>query len=168
LFRVIGTGGTQTSSFTKPHRKKSRGVKSGDRGGQEVDPPLGRAFSKNYPHSWLWYIQLAASPTCWLPWTSLISLPNTINCFRTLTRSAWTLPLTDATCVHSFLCHFLIEFAVWGSFSNFFLNYRWTVITDFVEWNSSTQNAFSGWVAILCLCYTLVARGEITSYACVQ
>jgi hypothetical protein len=54
-----------------------------------------------------------------------------------------------------------------GSFSNFLLNSRWTVITDFVEWNSSTQNAFSGWVAILRLCSTLVARVEITSYACV-
>jgi hypothetical protein len=45
---------------------------------------------------------------------------------------------------------------------------RWTVITDFVEWNSSTQNAFTGWVAILRLCCTLVARVEITAYACMQ
>jgi len=68
----------------------------------------------------------------------------------------------------NFLNHFLIEFAVGGSFSNFLLNSRWTVITDFVEWNSSTQNAFSGWVAILGLCCTLVARFEITSYTCTK
>jgi hypothetical protein len=55
-----------------------------------------------------------------------------------------------------------------GSFSKFLLKSRWTVITDFVEWNSSTQNTFSGWVTILSLCCTLVARVEITSYACVQ
>jgi hypothetical protein len=64
--------------------------------------PESKVFSKNLPHSWLWYIQFAASPTCWLPWTSLISLPNTINCFHIHTRLAWTLPLTDATCVHKF------------------------------------------------------------------
>jgi hypothetical protein len=39
LFRVIGIGRMQTSSFTKPHRIKSRGVRSQDCGGQEVDPP---------------------------------------------------------------------------------------------------------------------------------
>jgi hypothetical protein len=55
-----------------------------------------------------------------------------------------------------------------GSFSKFLLNSRWTVIADFFKWNSSTQNAFSSWVVILHLCCTLVARVEITSYACLQ
>jgi hypothetical protein len=32
---------------------------------------------------------------------------------------------------------------------------RWTVVTDSVEWNSSTQNAFSSWVAILLPCQKL-------------
>jgi hypothetical protein len=51
---------------------------------------------------------------------------------------------------------------------NFLLNYRWTVLIDFVEWKSITQNTFPGLVAILRLCCTLVATVEITSYACVQ
>jgi hypothetical protein len=65
--------------------------------------PESKVFSKNFAHSWLWHIQLVASPVCWLPWTWLISLPNMISCFCTRTRLAWTLPLTDATCVHKFL-----------------------------------------------------------------
>jgi hypothetical protein len=51
-------------------------------------------------------------------------------------RSAWTLPLTDTTCVHKFLYHFLIEFAVRGYFfelsSEFSLNsyrrFRWMIL----------------------------------------
>ena len=32
-WRLAGSGGTKTVSFTNPHKKKSYGVKSGDRGG---------------------------------------------------------------------------------------------------------------------------------------
>jgi hypothetical protein len=46
-------------------------------------------------------------------------------------------------------CHLIV--GVWWCSvmlkKHFLLNSRRTVITDFVEWNSSTQNAFSGWVA---------------------
>jgi hypothetical protein len=38
LFRVIGIGGTLPSSFTKPHRRKLRGVIYSDHRGQEVGP----------------------------------------------------------------------------------------------------------------------------------
>ena len=34
--RLAGSGGTKTVSFTNPHKKKSHGVKSGDRGGHRV------------------------------------------------------------------------------------------------------------------------------------
>jgi hypothetical protein len=76
--------------------------------------PESKAFSKNFLHSWLWYIQLAASLTCWLPWTSLISLPITINCFRTCTQSAWSLPLTDTTCVHKLFIPLSDRIRGWG------------------------------------------------------
>jgi len=36
---LAGTSGTLILSSTYPHTKKSRGVKSGDRGGQAVGPP---------------------------------------------------------------------------------------------------------------------------------
>jgi hypothetical protein len=130
--------------------------------------PESKAFSKNFPHSWLWYIQLAASPMCWLPRISLISLPNTTNCFRTPTRSAWTLPLTDVTCIHKFFIplsdrirglRILFELS-----SEFLLNsyhrFRWMKLQH--------TKRFSGWIAILRLCCTLVTRFEITSYACVR
>jgi len=32
FWRLAGSGSTKTVSFTKPHKKKSHGVKSGDRG----------------------------------------------------------------------------------------------------------------------------------------
>ena len=34
-----GRGGTQNLSLAYPHTEKSRGVKSGDRGGQDIGPP---------------------------------------------------------------------------------------------------------------------------------
>jgi len=34
--RLAGGGGTKTLSVTYPHTEKSRGVKSGDRGGQAI------------------------------------------------------------------------------------------------------------------------------------
>ena len=35
--RLAGSGGTKTVSFTNPHKKKSHGVKSGDRGGHRIN-----------------------------------------------------------------------------------------------------------------------------------
>jgi hypothetical protein len=52
------------------------------------------------------------SSTEFLTWTSLISLRNTIICFRTHTLLDWTVPLTDATCATNCLYHFLIDFTV--------------------------------------------------------
>ena len=37
--KLAGRGGTQTLSLTYPHTEKSRGVKSGDHGGQAIIPP---------------------------------------------------------------------------------------------------------------------------------
>lgn len=34
--RLAGAGGTKTFSLTYPHTEKSRGVKSGERGGQAI------------------------------------------------------------------------------------------------------------------------------------
>jgi len=34
---IAGSGGTKTVSFTNPHKKKSYGVKSGDRGGHRIN-----------------------------------------------------------------------------------------------------------------------------------
>jgi hypothetical protein len=42
-----------------------------------------------------------------------------------------------------------IEFVHGGYFLNFLRRACWTVVTDFVEWNSSTQYAFLDWVNIL-------------------
>jgi hypothetical protein len=122
---------------------------------------VGKAFSKNFPHSRLWYIQLAASPTCWLPWTSVISLPNTIVSALVLGRPE-LFPLQMQPVSTKFLNHFLIEFAVGGSFSKFLLNSRWTVVRFRWMKLQHTKRFF----AILRLCCTLVAKVEITSYAC--
>jgi len=51
-FVISGTGVENTLSLTYPHKKKSRGVISGDRGGQGVRPflpihPFGNVASKN-------------------------------------------------------------------------------------------------------------------------
>jgi len=37
IWRLAGSGGTETVSFTNPQKKKSHGVKSGDRGGQRIN-----------------------------------------------------------------------------------------------------------------------------------
>jgi len=37
--KLAGIGGTKSLSLTYPHTEKSRGVKSGDRGGQAIIPP---------------------------------------------------------------------------------------------------------------------------------
>jgi len=37
IWILAGTGDTKTVSFTNPHKKKSHGVKSGDRGGHRVN-----------------------------------------------------------------------------------------------------------------------------------
>ena len=34
---IMGSGGTKTVSYTKPHKKYSHGVKSGDRGGHRIN-----------------------------------------------------------------------------------------------------------------------------------
>ena len=36
-WRLAGSGGTKTVSFTNPHKEKSHGVKSGDRGGHRIN-----------------------------------------------------------------------------------------------------------------------------------
>ena len=37
IWRLAGSGGTKTVSFTNPQKKKSNGVKSGDRGGHRIN-----------------------------------------------------------------------------------------------------------------------------------
>jgi len=37
IWRLTGSGGTKTVSFTNPRKKKSHGVKSGDRGGHRIN-----------------------------------------------------------------------------------------------------------------------------------
>jgi len=37
IWRLAGSGGTKTVSFTKPQKKKSHGVKCGDRGGHRIN-----------------------------------------------------------------------------------------------------------------------------------
>jgi hypothetical protein len=128
--------------------------------------PDSKAFLKNFPHTCLWYIQFTACLTCWLPWTSLISMPNTRIC---LLPHTWpeVFPLQMQPVFTNFSYHFLIEFVV-GGFFNFLLNSHWTIITDFIELNSSIQNAFSTRAVTLHLCCTPLERVEITSYTCMQ
>jgi len=37
IWRLAGSGGTKTASFTNPQKKKSHGVKSGDQGGHLIN-----------------------------------------------------------------------------------------------------------------------------------
>jgi len=37
IWTLAGSGGTKTASFTNPQKKKSHGVKSGDRGGHRIN-----------------------------------------------------------------------------------------------------------------------------------
>jgi len=37
IWRLAGSGGTKTVSFTNPQKKKLHGVKSGDRGGHRIN-----------------------------------------------------------------------------------------------------------------------------------
>jgi len=37
IWRLVGSGGTKTVSFTNPQKKKSHEVKSGDRGGHRIN-----------------------------------------------------------------------------------------------------------------------------------
>jgi len=39
IWRLAGSGGTKTVSFTNPQKKMSHGVKSGDRGGHRINVP---------------------------------------------------------------------------------------------------------------------------------
>jgi len=39
IWRLAGSGGTKTVSFTNPQKKKSHGVKSGDRGCHRINAP---------------------------------------------------------------------------------------------------------------------------------
>jgi hypothetical protein len=47
-----------------------------------------KAFANNFPHTWLWLIQLAARLRSWLPSPSPISPQNTISYFHSGNRSA--------------------------------------------------------------------------------
>jgi hypothetical protein len=49
LHSIVGNGGTKTASFMYPHKKKSSGVRSGERDGQERGPPLPVHFPGNFP-----------------------------------------------------------------------------------------------------------------------
>jgi len=66
-FVISGTGVENTLSLTYPHKKKSRGVISGDCGGQGVGPSLpvhlfGNVASKN-PRTC--EPQCGGAPSCW-------------------------------------------------------------------------------------------------------
>ena len=51
IWRLAGSGGTKTVSFTNPQMKKSQGVKSGDRGGHSIN--ASPSFScASYPPLW--------------------------------------------------------------------------------------------------------------------
>jgi len=60
IWRLPGSGGTKTVSFTNPQKKKSHGVKSGDRGGHRIKASssflvrplhLCGKFRLRYPHT---------------------------------------------------------------------------------------------------------------------
>jgi len=60
IWRLAGSGGTKTVSFTNPKKKKSHGVKSGDRGGHRINASLSfpvrpihicGKFRLRYPHT---------------------------------------------------------------------------------------------------------------------
>ena len=71
IWRLAGSGGTKTVSFTNPQKKKSHGVKSGDRSGHRIN--LSSSFSLRpidlcgkfrlrYPRTFLYW---AGEPSCW-------------------------------------------------------------------------------------------------------
>jgi len=60
IWRLVGSGGTKTVSFTNPQKKKLHGVKSGDRGGHCINASssfpvrpihLCGKFRLRYPHT---------------------------------------------------------------------------------------------------------------------
>jgi hypothetical protein len=51
IWRLAGNGGTKTVSFTNPQKKKSRGVKSGDRGGHHISTSSS-FLCASYPPLW--------------------------------------------------------------------------------------------------------------------
>ena len=66
-FEISGTGVENTLSLTYPHKKKSTGVISGDRGGQDVGPSLpihlnGNVASKNRQTC---EPRCGGAPPCW-------------------------------------------------------------------------------------------------------
>ena len=71
IWRLAGSGGTKTVSFTNTQKKKSHGVKSGDRGGHGINASssfpvrpinLCGKFRLRYPRTSLWW---AGEPSCW-------------------------------------------------------------------------------------------------------
>ena len=63
IWRLAGNGDTKTVSFTNPQKKKSHGVKSGDRGGHRINAPSSfpvrpihpcGKFRLRYPRTSLW------------------------------------------------------------------------------------------------------------------
>jgi hypothetical protein len=125
-----------------------------------------RCFRRTF-HPWLWYIQLAARPQ-WLLWMSVISLVNTkIFSAQVLSRPQLFPLLTQFVSTNSyttFRSHSRLE----DNFRTFFWVLDEQLSQISLNKNSSTWKASSGWVAILLLCCTLVARIEITFYASVQ
>jgi len=82
IWWLAGSGGTKTVSFTNPQKKKSHGVKSGDRGGHHINAsssfpvrPIHFCckFRLRYP---LTFLQWAGEPSCW----KILSLLSSFNC----------------------------------------------------------------------------------------
>jgi hypothetical protein len=130
-----------------------------------------KAFSKNFLPICLVYVQLAASPTCWLPWTSQISLPNTISCpAPELGRPELFSPYRCSLCSQIFYPYVVIEFGFVESRLNFFTTSCWILLLILLNESPARKTLFfcSAWVTILRLCALLVETAEIASNTCVH
>jgi hypothetical protein len=108
-------------------------------------------------------------PTCLVPWTSQVNLPNTINYLQIHNQSASPLSPREATCVHKFLLTLCDRIRGWKVLfeSSFDLSLDTRQRFGWIKLGS-IRNYFYRCFATLVLCCILAAGDEITSYACLK
>jgi hypothetical protein len=123
-----------------------------------------KMFSKNFLHTWLWYIQLTACLTCWL-----LGLSDKLTEHDLLFPHSYSVGLNSSPyrcnlCPQIFHTTFWLHLRLENPFQTFF----WILPEQLSETalNEKLQHIKSFFQFSQHLCCMLVARVEITSYAC--